>query len=94
MFLHITDARYVGKYKIEVVFNDGKKGVADLSPVITRGVFQKLKDESLFSKVTVDRELDTITWPCCLDLAPEYVYFLTFEGDQKLQEKFKDWGYA
>ena len=94
MFLHITDARYLGNYKIEVVFNDGRKGLADLSPVITRGAFRKLKDESLFSKVTVNRELDTIAWPCGLDLAPEYVYFLAFKEDQVLQKKFKDWGYA
>jgi len=94
MFLHITDARYVGNYKIEVTFNDGRRGIADLSPVLTKGIFQRLKDETLFSKVAVDRELDTITWPGGLDLAPEYIYFLAFKGDQALQKRFKDWGYA
>lgn len=94
MFLHITDARYSGDYKIEVTFNDGRKGLADLSPVISKGIFQKLKDESLFSKLTIDPETDTITWPGGLDLAPEYVYFLAFKSDQHLQKKFKEWGYA
>jgi len=94
MFLHITDARYSGGYKIEVTFNDGRRGIADLSPITSKGVFQKLKDQSLFSKVKVDRKTDTITWPGGLDLAPEYVYFLTFKEDPNLQEKFKKWGYA
>ena len=62
--------------------------------MVTKGVFQKSKDETLFSKVTIDPKLGTITWPGGLDLDPEYIYFLAFKGDQALQKRFKDWGYS
>ena len=32
--LHITSAKYIRDYKIEVVFNDGRKGEADLAPAL------------------------------------------------------------
>ena len=31
MLLHVTQAFYLKDYQIEVVFNDGKKGIVDLS---------------------------------------------------------------
>ena len=40
--LHITSAKYVRDYKIEVIFNDGRKGEADLSPALKEGAFQSL----------------------------------------------------
>lgn len=94
MFLHITNARHLNNYKIEVSFNDGRNGQADLSTVVAKGIFQKLKDQQLFAQVKVDPQTNTITWPGGLDLAPEYVYFLTFKGEPGLQDKFVKWGYA
>ncbi len=35
MFIYVKDAKYLGDYKIEVEFNDGKKGVVDLIVFIT-----------------------------------------------------------
>ena len=31
MFLHVTDASYLEDYKVEVAFNNGRKGIADLT---------------------------------------------------------------
>ena len=39
MILQITEAKYLTDYKVQVSFNDGKEGVADLSDVL-RGGFQ------------------------------------------------------
>lgn len=91
--LHITSAKYVKDYRIEVVFNDGRKGEADLSPALKEGVFQSLQDIALFSQVAVEPELETIAWPNGLDLAPEFVYFNAFKNDPSLQSQFKKWGY-
>lgn len=93
MFLHITDAKYIGDYRVEVSFNDGKKGVADLKEALTGPVFEPLKDESQFSKLIVDEELETISWPNGVDLDPEYVYFQAFKNDPELKERFRSWGY-
>jgi hypothetical protein len=93
MILHIKDARYIGEYKVEVIFNNGRKGVADLSCALSGPVFEPLKDKALFSQMGVDEEMETIAWPNGADLAPEYIYFQAFKNEPELQSKFKEWGY-
>ena len=58
------------------------------------GLFKSLQDIELFSKVTVDDEMQTVVWPNGLDLAPEYVYFQAFKDDPKFRPQFEAWGYA
>lgn len=93
MILHVTDAKYLSGYKVEVFFNDGRKGIADLSNALQGPVFQPLKDESIFAQLKLDKELDTISWPNGADIAPEYLYFQAFKDDLELQKQFKEWGY-
>jgi hypothetical protein len=93
MFLHITNAHYVDDYKIEVSFNNGRKGVADLGGALKGPVFESLKNKSEFSSFKVDKELETIVWPNGADLAPEYIYFQAFKDEPELQSQFKQWGY-
>lgn len=45
MFLHIIEAKYLSDYKIEVLFNNGQKGVADLSRVLKGKIFEPLKEK-------------------------------------------------
>ncbi len=93
MFLHITNARHIEKYKVEVSFNNGRKGVADLSNALKGPMFEPLKNISEFSALKLDEELETIVWPNGADLAPEYLYFQTFKDEPELQTQFKQWGY-
>jgi len=93
MILHITEAKYLSDYKVKVVFNDGKEGVADLSDVLRGPVFNPLKDKKLFAQLRVDEELATIAWPNGADLAPESVYFRVFKDVPELQKQFQEWGY-
>jgi len=93
MILHVMSAKYLEDYKIEVTFNNGRKGVADLSEALRGPVFEPLKDKKVFSQIRVDKVLATITWPNGADLAPEYIYFKTFKNDSELQDQFKEWGY-
>ncbi len=93
MILHVIDAKYLGGYKVEVSFNDGRKGIVDLSDVLEGPVFQPLKEKSIFAQLKLDKELDTISWPNGADIAPEYLYFQAFKDDPELQKQFKKWGY-
>ena len=93
MFLHVTEARYIEGYKVEVSFNDGKTGIADLSAALKGPVFEPLRDLSAFSQLRVDEELETVVWPNGADLAPEYIYFQAFRNNPELQQQFKKWGY-
>jgi len=93
MFLHITNARYLEYYKVEVSFNNGRKGIADLADALKGTMFEPLKNKSVFSRLVVDKELDTIVWSNGADLAPEYIYFQAFKKEPELQSQFKQWGY-
>ncbi len=93
MFLHVTNAKYIEDYKVEVSFNNGRKGVADLIGALKGSMFESLKNKSVFSSFTVDEELETIVWPNGADLAPEYIYFQAFKNEPELQSQFKQWGY-
>jgi hypothetical protein len=93
MFLHITNARYLEDYKVEVSFNNGRKGIADLADALKGAMFEPLKNKSVFSRLVVDKELDTIVWSNGADLAPEYIYFQAFKKEPELQSQFKQWGY-
>jgi hypothetical protein len=63
MILHVTDAKYLGNFRVQVSFNDGREGVAELRDALRGPVFEPLRDESLFAQLSVDTELDTISWP-------------------------------
>ena len=93
MILHINEAKYLNDYKVQVLFNDGRSGVADLFEVLHGPVFDPLKDKKLFAQLRVDDEISTIVWPNGADLAPESVYFRAFKEVPELQDQFKEWGY-
>ena len=60
--LHVTDAKYIGDYKISVEFNDGCRFVADFESVIKsdhRPIVQQLADINTFR----DFALFEITFP-------------------------------
>ena len=89
----ITNASVLDDYKIKVVFTTGEEGIADLSELVTEGVFQKIKDQDRFRNFSVD---DTIVWKDEveeLDIAPEYIYFQVFKEKPDLQNLFEEWGY-
>ena len=93
MFIHVVNAKYVDGYRIEVTFDNGRKGIADFAGTLKGPVFEKLKDEAEFRRFEVDKELETIVWANGADLAPEFVYFQAFKDDISLREQFKFWGY-
>ena len=71
----VVSAKYLKDYKIEIIFDDGKKGVADLAQTLQtdhRKIFKELLDKKKFSDFRVDA--DTVIWKNGLDLAPEFLY--------------------
>lgn len=94
MFIFIEKAKYLRDYKVELKFNDGKIGIADLESELYGTMFEPLKDKSIFSKVRVDKDLETITWENGVDLAPEFLYYKSFQNDKTLENQFKQWGYV
>ena len=69
--LRVTEARACGPFQLELTFNDGTEGIADLGSVLEGPVFEALRDEELFSQAELDPVCGTVIWPNGADLAPE-----------------------
>ncbi len=75
MIHDVVSAVYRGRYKIEVTFDDGKKGVVDFLKYLRRGgVFVRFKDIEFFRNFTINQELGILTWQDEIDIAPETLY--------------------
>ena len=61
MFLHITSARYIDRYRIELRFNNDREGIVDLSESLEGKVFQPLQDLAFFKQF--DMILLTLIFP-------------------------------
>jgi hypothetical protein len=69
MLYDVISAIHKGDYKIELTFDDGKKGIIDFSKYLLRGgVFDIFKDFS------VNNEIGMLTWQNDIDIAPETLY--------------------
>ena len=71
----VVSATYKGKYKIEIKFEDGKKGIVDFSKYIDKGgVFSRFRDINFFKSFKVNSELGILSWGDKVDVAPETLY--------------------
>lgn len=75
-------------YTVSVYFCDGKIVLYDVKPKLNQGVFQKLKDKSLFMNHCRIMN-DTLAWDVtgtndtakCIDIDPDYLYELDCAED-------------
>ena len=72
MFLEVSKAKYIGDYKINLLFNNGESKTVDLSDKLVGKIFEPLKDKSFFQSFTI--KYNTIEWSNGADFAPEYLY--------------------
>ncbi len=71
----VVSAVYKGKYKIEITFEDGKKGIVDFSRYLDKGgVFSRFRDINFFKSFKVNSELGALSWGDEVDIAPETLY--------------------
>ncbi len=78
--ISVISAKYLKDYEIELVFDNGKKGVVDLAKTLQqdhRAIFKELLDKEKFCKFKVNA--DTVVWQNGLDLAPEFLYGIIME---------------
>ncbi len=81
MFHQIVQVYPTDDYKVYLYFSDGKIRLFDAAELVTKGVFQELKDKAKF-KETCTVLNDTLAWDLsgrrdpedCLDLDPEKLY--------------------
>ncbi len=59
-------------YTLILTFNNDEVRVFDMKPYLGFGIFQELKDVSLFRSVR--KSFDTVEWPNEADIDPETLY--------------------
>jgi hypothetical protein len=60
-------------YRMELLFEDGKGGVVDLSHLVGNGVFAAWTDYEAFKKVRIG-ESGELVWDDQIDLCPDSLY--------------------
>lgn len=79
-FIKVTEAIYLGNYRIGLTFSNGYVGEVDLKNEIYGEVFEPLKNIEYFKTFTKDRW--TIGWDCGADFAPEFLYNLALKSEK------------
>ena len=76
MIHDVVAAEYRGDYRIEVCFDDGRRGVVDFAKYLDKGgVFARFRDLDFFKRFGINRELGVLTWEDgIVDVAPEVLY--------------------
>ena len=76
MMIHdVVSATYQGSYRIDLTFDDGKRGIVDFAPYLSRGgVFKRFRDLTFFREFRVNEELGVLTWGDEIDIAPETLF--------------------
>ena len=70
--LHVTNAKHLTGYRIDVSFNDGRHGTVDLEPWLQGPIFEPLRDPEQF--ISFRLEGHTLAWPNGADFAPEFLH--------------------
>jgi len=74
MIIHVKKAKYISNYNIAIDFDNGEKGIVDLSFLSWNGVFESIKNLENFKKFKVNKEIGTICWENGADIAPDTLY--------------------
>ena len=72
MFLEVSKAIYLGKYRILLTFNNGETKTVDLQNELNGTVYEPLRQLDYFKDFQV--KFNTIEWSNGADYAPEYLY--------------------
>jgi len=70
----IIDCKHLPPYGLQLKFDDGLERVVDLENILEGQIYGPLRDEELFSKVVIDPEIRTVTWPNGADFDPAVLH--------------------
>lgn len=75
MYYDLSEIRVLEGSALFVRFEEGLNGTVDLSEWIGRGgVFERLKERSLFEQAYIEPDWKVVCWPGEIDIAPEVLY--------------------
>lgn len=72
MYIVVKEVKPLDNYLLHLTFENGEMRQFDMKPYLETGIFQELKNTSLFN--TVKPRFDTIEWDNEADFDPEVLY--------------------
>ena len=72
MYLAVKDVQPTINYNLILTFENGEIRLFDMNPYLDTGIFQALRDISIFNSVRLS--FDTIEWENEADMDPEILY--------------------
>ena len=89
--LVIKKAQYLEDFKVLLVFSNGVTKVANLQDYLQTAkqgsVFEPLKDVEYFKTLYYNQDTETIEWSNGADFAPEFLYELGKEVEEKEEKR-------
>ena len=83
MVWRVTKAEVCGPHSVWLRFGDGTRKRVNLLPLLDGPIFEPLRDPGFFAKVRLDPVAGTLVWPNGADIAPETLYELPGEGNNR-----------
>lgn len=71
--MRVTEVKVVGEYRLDLTFDDGTRGTADLSDLVGKGVFSLWCDHDAFAGVRIGTSGELV-WGDQVDLCPDALY--------------------
>ena len=71
-YIRVIRVTPLSDHRIDVEFEDGNRGIYDMTPLLDKGVFKALRDDALFNRVHV--ACGVVTWNLytCPSCTPEH----------------------
>ena len=83
----VVKAEVSGPHSLNVTFKDGTRKQIDLLPLLKGPVFEPLRDPVFFARVMLDPVAGTVVWPNGADIAPEALYDLPPETNNRVRRR-------
>ena len=72
--VHVTRVDVIADHRLRLSFDDGSGGEIQFGDDDWFGVFEPLRDPTVFAEARLDKELGTVVWPNGADIAPETLH--------------------
>ena len=72
ILLDVIAVKATNDYRLYLEFENGEKRIFDMTPLMEKPPFVRLKGSPLFQAARVD--YGTVCWPGNIDIAPETLY--------------------
>ena len=69
----VKEVKVLGEYRLDLTFDDGIRGIVDLSPLVGKGVFALWRDVAAFQRVRIGTSGE-LAWDDQVDLCADALY--------------------